>query len=329
VAAARDSETDMMASGCMVDLAWVDLQLGNYAAASAEGRQGLELEKKVYGRDHVYVAYTLRILAAISRQRGDYRQAQTIMDESIAVMETNSAGENELAPFLVDLADVLVAQGKYDDAEKTYLEAMEKVVASLGTSHLYTATVMTHIAGLYARQQRFDEARQLLDAAYPTMKEVFGDDSYALVDTWMTMAAISEHDGDLPRAENMIKRALGRVEKQYGEKHPEAARILGALGEFCLDHGDYVQAAAICPVAVEKLQASLGEDHDATAMAMNDLARLYAWQGRMADASRLCTGAVTRLAQIFEPTHPSMTKVRHTLTSLLVAKAPGDTSSTN
>ena len=321
-AALRDSEGEALTSGCMIDLAWADLQLGNFESAYATGIEGLELQRQAYGDDHIYAAYTLRILSSICRERGDYQQARVLLDESMEVMYLNAAGDNEIAPFLVDLAGILVAEGRYDEAERVYDNTREKVLAVFGPSHLYTAMVFTQIAALYVRQGRVDEAETLICEGYPILKEVFGPDSYSLVDTWMVMAGIFEHKGELNNAENMMKRALARVEEQYGSQHPRAARILGSLGEFYLDHERYAEAAVVCPLAIDRLKASLGDGHDATAMAQNGLARLYLRQGRTLEASRLCSGAIVTLAQVFEPGHPSLAKVRQTLSSLLFAKAP-------
>jgi tetratricopeptide (TPR) repeat protein len=325
VSAARSAnEPDTLLSGCLVDLAWADMQLGNYASAWENGQKGLAIQQAAYGSDHIYTAYTMRILASICRERGDYKKAQSILNESLEVMKANSAGANELAPFLVDRADILVASGKFAEAEQAYADARARVVTAFGQSHLYSATVTAHAAALYTKLEKFDEAEQLLNEAYPTLTEVFGDDSYALVDAWMTRAAIYEHNGRTLDAENTIKRALARTETQYGTTHPQAARILAALGTFYIDHGNYAEASKICPMALERLEKSLGESHDATAMAMNDMARIYAKQGRMGEASRLCTNAATALAQVFGPEHPSMARVRHTLSSLLVAMAPSE-----
>jgi tetratricopeptide (TPR) repeat protein len=330
VAAARAAnEPDTLTSGCLVDLAWADMQLGNYAAAWASGQEGLELQKKAYGSDHIYTAYTMRILASICRERGDYKQARAILDESLEVMKANSASANETAPFLVDMADLLVAWGKYPEAEQVYADARGRVVTAFGQTHLYTATVTSHAAALCVKLGEFDDAERLLGEAYPILKDVFGEDSYSLVDAWLTQAAIYEHNGRTLDAENTIKRALARTETQYGPTHPQAARILAALGTFYIDHGNYAEAEKICPIALERLEASLGENHDATAMAMNDMARVYVHQGRMADASRLCTSATVALAQVFGPEHPAMVRVRHTLSSLLVAMAPGEMASMN
>jgi tetratricopeptide (TPR) repeat protein len=328
-AARTESNADVMTASCLVDQAWAELQLGRYASAWSAGVQGLEIQKQVYGQQHVYVAYTLRILSAICRERGDYRQARQLLEQSIAIMNQNAPGENELAPFWVDLAGILVAEGKYFEADDMYNLAREKVSASFGQSHLYTATVTVKVAQLYIRENRFDEARQLLEAAYPVQKEVYGQDSYNLVDTWVAMAAIFEHNGELLKAENMLKRALGMVEKQYSKEHPEAARIMGTLAEFYLNHGDYERAETSCHAALERLKNALGDNHDATAMAMNTLARLYVRQGRTAEASQLCTEAVMALSQVFEPGHPDFVKVRQTLSSLLLAKAPDNLSNVN
>ncbi|HSV26604.1 MAG TPA: tetratricopeptide repeat protein [Sedimentisphaerales bacterium] len=320
-AALRDSESEAMISRCMIDLAWVDMQLGNFESAYTTGTKGLELQRQAYGHDHIYAAYTLRILSSISRERGDYRKARALLDESMHIMHLNAAGDNEIAPFLVDLAGILVAEGRYDEAEQVYDNVREKVLAVFGPSHLYTAMVFTQIAALHVRQGRVAEAETLISMGYPILQDAFGPNSYSLVDTWMVMAGISERKGDLNRAENMKKRALARVEEQFGSRHPHAARILGSLGEFYIDHGKYTEAAVVSPLAVERLKASLGEGHDVTAMAQNNLARLYLRQGRTLEASKLCSSAIVTLAQVFEPDHPSLVKVRQTLSSLLFANA--------
>lgn len=323
VAASRArGEQDTLTSGCLVDLAWADLQLGDYAAAWESGQKGLELQKTAYGHDHIYTAYTMRILASICRERGDYRQARSLLEESLEVMKANAATANETGPVYVDVADLLAAWGKFDEAEEAYSNARNMVVGSFGSSHLYTATVTAHTAAMYAKLEKFDEAEQMINEAYPVIRDVFGEEGYQMVEVWMTKAAIYDHKGRTLDAENMMKRALARTEKQYGSTHPQAARILASLGTFYIDHGNYAEAEKICPIALERLEASLGESHDATAMAMTDMALVYVHQGRMADASRLCTTAAASLAQVFGPQHPAMARVRHTLSSLLVAMLP-------
>lgn len=328
-AAVKDSETEAMTSACLIDLAWTDLQLGNYQAAQVNGQRALELQQTAYGQNHIYTAYTLRILASVSRQSGDYRKARQSLDESIQIMYANDAGENEIAPFIADLGELLAAQGKYDEAEQVYAAAMEKVLSSFGPTHLYTASLMTKVAALCVRQGRYDEAERLTEQSYPVLKEVFGEENYTLVDTWMNIAAIYENKGELDKAENTIRRALTTVEQKYSPEHPQAARILGTLGTFYLDHGKYEEAAVICPLALRRIEAAFGDEHDATAMARNDMARLYIREGRSIEASRMCSSAVVTLTHIFEPDHPYLAKVRRTVSSLLLAKAPEEAASLN
>jgi tetratricopeptide (TPR) repeat protein len=53
------------------------------------------------------------------------------------------------------------SQGKYDEAEPLYVECLALRKAILGTSHRNTLISMNNLAGLYRRQGKYDQAKEI------------------------------------------------------------------------------------------------------------------------------------------------------------------------
>ncbi|MHC4721607.1 MAG: tetratricopeptide repeat protein, partial [Planctomycetota bacterium] len=183
--------SDAELSLCMIDLAWLHREQARLADAEKMCIEGLELQEKAYGRDHPYVAYTLRILASVYQDSGKYRLAAPVLDRAMAIMQASHGSDDHvLAGFCADIATLLTAQGSFAEAEAYYSRAMDLINKSYGPNHLYTAGVLGHMAKLYVLQARFAEAETLTERALKTQQEVYGSNHHALTSTWLTIARI-------------------------------------------------------------------------------------------------------------------------------------------
>ena len=116
-----------------------DLRLGMYMAyiynkqanldeAEEMCKLGLKLQEKVYYKEHPYVAYTLRILSSIYQGQGRYQDSRRVLDQALAIMlKSHQPEDYVIAPFQVDIADVLVAQGDFQNAESYYHQALDLI----------------------------------------------------------------------------------------------------------------------------------------------------------------------------------------------------------
>ena len=121
---ASDSET----SACMLDLAYLYKNQGRLAEAEATCLSGLELQIKAYSRSHPYVAYTLRILSEIYFKQARYREAVEALERALTIVRGYSLEDGrELAPFKVDMARLLAAEGDYIKAEEYFTDAIETI----------------------------------------------------------------------------------------------------------------------------------------------------------------------------------------------------------
>jgi len=129
------------------------------------------------------------------------------------MLDSHSADDKAIAPFRVDIAKLLVAQGDFADAESHYQQALVSINNSYGPDHLYTANVLGSIAKLYTLQERYADAEKLINRAVAVQEKVYGPDHHLIAPSWLTKAKVCQVKGDHAQAERLIKKALAAVEK--------------------------------------------------------------------------------------------------------------------
>jgi tetratricopeptide (TPR) repeat protein len=80
----------------------------------------------------------------------------------------------DVATSLNNLAGLYRAQGRYDEAEPLYRQALELSRELLGERHPDVATSLNNLAYLYQSQGRYDEAEPLYRQALELSRELLG-----------------------------------------------------------------------------------------------------------------------------------------------------------
>jgi len=158
--ARQTKASDSEISACMLDLAYLYKNQGRLTEAETTCLSGLELQEKAYSQSHPYVAYTLRILSEIYSRQARYHEAVGTMEQALTIMRGFTLEDDqELAPFKVDMARLLTAQGDYDNAESYFKNSIASIEKNYGVDHLYTAKVFTAMASLYIQKGRYAEGQ--------------------------------------------------------------------------------------------------------------------------------------------------------------------------
>ena len=212
--AKRENTSDYELAMCLIDLATLYTYQKKLIDAEEMCQSGLRLQEKVLYKNHPYLAYTLSTLGSIYCKQGKYHQANSALDEAIAIMlDSHSADDKAMAPFFVDIAKLLVAQGNFEQAESYYQKAMLLINSSYGPDHLYTANVLAGIAKLYTLQERYAEAEELINRAVAVQEKIYGSDHHLVASSWLTKAKICQVKGEYAQAEKLVNRALVAIEK--------------------------------------------------------------------------------------------------------------------
>jgi len=107
-------------------------------------------ERRQLGDEHPQTVVTVGLLGGILGDQGDLDAAETLLIEAINGLDrfygqTNSRAVNARD----DLARVLVAQGRFREAESAVRPAAAAIVAEHGPEHPYSSIAIDMMAGLY------------------------------------------------------------------------------------------------------------------------------------------------------------------------------------
>jgi CHAT domain-containing protein len=164
--------------------------------------------------------------------------------------------------FIMGLADVLVEQGRYAEAEKLARVSLE-INRSIGIAEdaQINAQLLSNLAGMLNLQRKPAEALAVfgeLDKAIakwePSRRQVFEIDGARIY----SLYAGGQIDAGLAAAQALLKREIGRV----GERHFDTAAARGTLAVGLMKAGKNADAAREFRAAIPVLMASARENAD-------------------------------------------------------------------
>ncbi len=146
---------------------------GQYAEAEPIYRAVLANQRSRLGPGHTSTLTTMNNLARALHRLGQLEESSALYEELIRTAREHvppqqifhSAIAIGYAPCLIDLK-------RFEDAERTLLEAFATVDARVGRSHDYTRRALDYLVTLYTAWDKPDEAqryRAMLDAAGPPL----------------------------------------------------------------------------------------------------------------------------------------------------------------
>jgi CHAT domain-containing protein len=201
--------------------------------------------------------------------------------------------------FVVGLAQVMVEQGRYADAEKLIRTALEiQLTVGIPSESYYSAQIMSQLGAVLTLQRKPQDAAKVyaeLDKAIagwePARKQVLELNGSRI----NALFASGQTEAGLAAAQELLKREISRV----GEKHFDTAAARGTLATGYVRAGRDVDAIREFKAAIPILMAASREnadDDDDTVMA----ARSQRLQGIvesyiavLAKANDNATGAVS------------------------------------
>jgi tetratricopeptide (TPR) repeat protein len=272
-------------------------------------------------------AQPLEALSELNSLQGDYRTAEALGRQAVAIRERTLGAENaELAPYLARLAFILRAASKPDAAEplvrrnlamheKTgdiaaasdydqlagILQAMNRFepavdaiehalavrTAKLGADHLEVAATFIALGALYQNGAKFGEAERAYLRALDISEKSVGAENFSLIGLLDRLGFLYRDASKFPQAEPYFQRGLALREKNLGPMHSDIAPALDNLALTYFRERKYDEAEPLYKRSLTIWEATQGKDSVFVALALDNLAALYATQGRLAKAEPL------------------------------------------
>lgn len=168
------------------------------------------------------VATLYHNLGGIEHARGDYAAGEAFARRGLAIRRTAGAGgRHALAADLAALAALVDGQGRSDEAEALYAEALDLFERAPHPDATEIAVVLNGLGALYVRRGQLERAAALLERAAAAKRRALGPRHPDLAVTLNNLALTYKRRGDLARARACYADALAILDAALGAAHPK------------------------------------------------------------------------------------------------------------
>ena len=201
--------------------------------------------------------------------------------------------------------------GRYDEAARTYGEALDLVTATAGPDHLSAASLWHNLAGLALARGHPDQAEPAAARAFESVNAQLGPDHHLVAQDLAVLGAVSSTRTASTEAEPLFQRALTIFRRGQPADHYEVAVNLSNLGICQLKRGDSASAEALLRRGLDIKKTVLGNDHPEIARQLNNLAVAVGHQQRTDEADDLHRQALAIARSTLGADHPLTRTCRH------------------
>ena len=136
-------------------------------------------------------------------------------------------------------------QGKYEQAETLFHQALAMHERALGPEHPEVARSLTGLANLYTNLGRYEQAEVLYERALQIWEQVPGPEHPEMGWSLNGLAILRKNQGHSEQAEVLYERALHLREGTLGSEHPLVAMTLNNLAALYQEGKKYEQATVL------------------------------------------------------------------------------------
>jgi len=186
--------------------------------------------------------------------------ATSVAQSALAATPTEQANSDDVMRLRLTIADARAVRGEFDEAERELRGVMENAARVFGPDHPVTLNAMTDMGNLFRIRLQRGQSR---DAA-----------------------------ADVREAVALMRDALERHMRVYGEDRLQTLNVMEALAEHLKQGGEFDESAILSQRVLELAKNRLGEDHDICQRARSVLSRIRFEQGSYDEAADFAIAAI-------------------------------------
>ena len=262
-------------AGTQLSLAKVLSEKGEFDKANQLFQASLGTTRKVFGEDHIRVAVVLHNYGFHVMNR-DPEQAEVYLREAVKLLERRG-NDVAVARALDVLAAAQLDRENYDQAEMSFLRALDLRRDSLPDEHLDIAQSLNNLGSLYMRSGRYDQAVPLLTEALDRYTDLYGERHPMAVIVTYNLGSAQSDAGALTEAQRNLETAFSLAAEIFPAGHLNTAVIQSKYGECLSRLLRFTEAESLLIQARAQIEAHLGSEHwrtrQASEMVAEHLAR--------------------------------------------------------
>ena len=277
---------------------------GLYAEAESLIRRAIDIDTKVLGSDHPFIALRLSTLAGLLESMDRLDEVDGLYRRALSISEQSFGPEHpRVALCLSNLSGFLLKTSRLDEAEKLVRRGLAIAEKSLGRDHPNVAVRLNNLAGILQRTNRPAQAEPLLRRSLAISESTFGPEHPNVVGGLSSLAFVLHQTDQVAEAEVLLRRVLAIDEKNYGPEHIAVARDLNNLASL-LEYTDRLaEAEPLYRRAQFIFEKNLGVNHPDVGTCINNLAQVLKKMNRLAEAEPILLHAVQIFLEFTRATH--------------------------
>jgi len=235
---------------------------GQLAEARRTLEEALVRARELYGVGHPETLRVQRELASVLRDRQEFRDAEPLLRDILAAVDTTG----DLSPFALEtMSDLGYARyqlGRFDDAVAVLRPTLDHQRALFGELHVSTLATMRALGSAERDRGRLDEAEELYRQALRIARTLYGEEHAETESAMFVLALCLARKVDLDAAGELMRQALPLAMRLYGPDHPHVmARRMG-VASILLDRDDRVGAERELQIILAGIRRLTGPAQD-------------------------------------------------------------------
>ena len=281
-----------------------DMQ-GELAEATAIRDEVLRLAGHSLGQSAAR-AQTLVDLGSVRAREGKYREAEQLYEEALAISSTNESGRRQVPSALLELASLRRMEGRYGEAEQFARRALEKQEVFWGRDSLQVVGSLARLGDVCTKQDKTDEARELLNRAMAIIEKRSGPADASLAFLLEGLARLERAQGNYDLAETLTRRAIAITEVHEGPEGRHLVPLLALLGAIASDQENHADAQRVFQRGLTVAEKAFGRNRPQTTQFLAQLAYEREIMDDLEGAEHLHREEIRALQESPQSTNPEL-----------------------
>ncbi|CAJ1947823.1 unnamed protein product [Cylindrotheca closterium] len=307
---------------------------GNSDEALESLNRALAIRVKNLGEKHFDTAKTYESIGRLFVEQGNHEKAEEMFQKAVDIsLEILPHDDSDLMNLYQLLALSLQMQDKYSEATKIQKSILGTLLETHGEDHFAVVKSYVGIARLLVKENRFDDAHQMLDKSIEICSrlQALGDfDATILAGALGYKAPLLEVQGDWEGAMELFNKVIVIQQEEVGEKHRLTAQAYEALALAYVRRGMledaikvYVKSITIWKTVLVNGHSKIKEVTNAIKVfkhtkALNEQGLAMKAQGDFEKAIQLFQEALNVCNKAMGDLHPHMAIVNENISSVKV-----------
>jgi CHAT domain-containing protein/tetratricopeptide (TPR) repeat protein len=281
-----------------------------------QAQRNLDANGRVHGSDSLEVSNSLRRLADVHFQRGEYSMALDFHERGLALRTLiASSDEREVAHSLERLAATQMRMERYDAAQRNLEKAHGIRARRVADDPLPLATTLELIAWLHRYSGNYAAAKKPLEEALTIRRRLTPGHS-ALITPIELQGDLLLLEGDIASAASTWHEALALAERTVGREHPIISTIERRLAYSADAVGNRAEARFRLERALLIAERTRSECDPELISLIDYSAGSLIFDGEYVEARRRFVRTLSLTEQCFGPTNSNTATVVFNLASL-------------